>query len=135
MYKAAIEFLALADTIAGELPRGRACLADQLRRAATAITLNIAEGAGELAPADKAGFYRMARRSATECGAILDVARTLSLSAVAPLRHGRAILLRIVAMLTGAILKLIDSGSDSGSRSGSKDADTAAETQQRAQTQ
>ena len=66
MYKAAIEFLALADTIAGALPRGRAYLVDQLRRAATSISLNIAEGAGEFAPADKARFYRMARRSATE---------------------------------------------------------------------
>jgi hypothetical protein len=39
MYRAAIDFLALADTIASDLPRGRAYLADQLRRAATSILL------------------------------------------------------------------------------------------------
>jgi four helix bundle protein len=54
VYRAAIAFLVLADTIAGSLPRGRAYLADQLRRASTSISFNVAEGAGEYAPADKA---------------------------------------------------------------------------------
>jgi four helix bundle protein len=68
-------------------------------------------------PADKARFYRIARRSTTECAAILDVARTLSLATVDRLQHGRALLLRIVAMLTDAVLKLRDSNSDSDSTS------------------
>jgi hypothetical protein len=46
VYQAAIQFLALADTITGSLPRGRSYLADQLRRAASSISFNIAEGAG-----------------------------------------------------------------------------------------
>ena len=66
VYGAAIEFLVLADRIAADLPKGRAYLADQLRRAALSIPLNIAEGAGEFARADKARCYRIARRSATE---------------------------------------------------------------------
>jgi four helix bundle protein len=41
--------------------------------------LNIAEGAGEFSPSEKARFYRMARRSATECAAILHVCRRLAL--------------------------------------------------------
>jgi len=32
VFQAAIQFLALADTMAGGLPRGRSCLADQLAR-------------------------------------------------------------------------------------------------------
>jgi hypothetical protein len=51
VYRAAIEFLVLADAIASALPRGRAYLADQLRRASTSVSFNIAEGAGEYAPA------------------------------------------------------------------------------------
>jgi four helix bundle protein len=105
VYKTAIEFLALADTIASQLPRGRAYLTDQLRRAASSISLNIAEGAGEFAPADKARFYRIARRSVTESAAILDVCRELSLVTPDPIATGRAQLLRLVAMLTALILK------------------------------
>ncbi len=114
VYQAAIQFLVLADGLAESLPRGRGYLADQLRRAASSICLNIAEGAGEFAAADKARFYRMARRSATECAAILDAARLLSLANASSAQGGRTLLLRVVAMLTAMVLKLADSGSGSG---------------------
>jgi four helix bundle protein len=114
VYKAAIEFVILADAIAAALPRGRGYIADQLRRAASSISFNIAEGVGEFAPEEKARFYRMARRSATESAAILDACRALSLTDDA-LEAGRAVLLRLVAMLT-AIVKRSGSGSGSGSR-------------------
>jgi four helix bundle protein len=61
--------------------------------------LNIAEGAGELARREKARFYRMARRSATECAAILDIAWELELAPEEQLREGRQQLQRIVKML------------------------------------
>ena len=99
VYRAAIEFLVLADNITEILPRGRAYLADQLRRAALSISLNIAEGAGEFSPPDKARFYRMARRSATECAAILDVCKSLGLAEEKMIMRGRELLLRIVSML------------------------------------
>ena len=99
VYQVAIEFLALADSIAEELPRGRAYLADQLRRAALSIPLNTAEGAGEFAKAEKVRFYRMAKRSATESAALLDGCRTLQLSQEPKLAKGRSLLLRIVSML------------------------------------
>ena len=72
VYRVSVEFLARADEVAASLPKGRAHLVDQLRRASTSISLNIAEGAGEFSKADKARFYRIARRSSTECSAILD---------------------------------------------------------------
>ena len=117
VYRAAIEFLVLADTISGSLPRGRAYLADPLRRASTSISFNIAEGAGEYAPADKARFYRMARRSATECAAILDACRLLSLIGVDQSRQGRELLLRVVAMLTAMVVKLSGAGAGAGAGS------------------
>jgi four helix bundle protein len=119
VYRAAIQFLALADTIAGNLPRGRSYLADQLRRAASSVSFNIAEGAGEYALADKARFYRMARRSATESASILDACRVLALTDESSLQLGRDLLLRVVAMLTAMVVKR--SGSGSGSGSGSTD--------------
>jgi four helix bundle protein len=117
VYRAAIDFLVVADEIATSLPRGRAYLVDQLRRAATSIPLNIAEGAGEFSPGDKARFYRMARRSATECAAILDATRALNLADKQLSSDGRALLLRVVAMLTAMVLRLSDPGSGSGSGS------------------
>ena len=66
VYRASIEFVALADDIVEHLPRGRAYLAEQLQRAATSISLNVAEGAGEFATKEKSRFYRIAKRSATE---------------------------------------------------------------------
>jgi four helix bundle protein len=117
VYRAAIELLTLADTIAAGLSRGRAYLSDQLRRASTSIAFNIAEGAGEFATADKARFDRIARRSATEAAAILDACRTLQLADASALATGRALLLRIVAMLTAMVVKLGESGSGSGSGS------------------
>ena len=111
VYQAAIQFLALADTIAGGLPRGRSYLADQLRRAASSVSFNIAEGAGEFAGADKARFYRMARRSATESAAILDACRALALIDETASQTGRGLLLRVVAMLTAMVVKISGSGS------------------------
>ena len=111
VYRKSVEFLAGAEAIACALPKGRAYLAEQLRRAALSITLNVAEGAGEFAAADKARFYRMARRSATESGAILDSCRILSLVDPNDISAARAVLLRIVAMLTAMVLKLSGSGS------------------------
>ena len=73
VYQVATEFVVLADIIIEHLPRGRAYLRDQLQRAGLSISLNIAEGAGEYFVDEKARFYRMAKRSATECAGILDV--------------------------------------------------------------
>jgi four helix bundle protein len=121
VYRTAIEWLTVADELATQLPRGRAYLADQLRRAATSVPLNIAEGAGEYSAGDKARFYRMARRSATESAAVLDVCRATKLGEPKLALCGRELLLRIVAMLTAMVLRLggLESGSGSGSGSGS----------------
>lgn len=105
VYKAALAFLEIADGILEEVPRGRGHLADQLDRAATSIVLNIAEGGGEFARAEKARFYRMARRSGSECAAILDIYRARGVVGDTPIEAGREVLLRIVAMLTRMILQ------------------------------
>jgi four helix bundle protein len=114
VYGVAIEFVGLADAIVERLPRGRAYLADQFHRASMSVPLNIAEGAGEYSKKDKARFYRMGLRSATECAAILDVCRKLKLAEVQRLDAGRALLLRIVSMLTRLIRSLKESGTGTG---------------------
>src|SRR5262249_28106243 len=114
VYHLAIEWLVLADEFAAALPRGRFYLADQLRRAAASVPLNVAEGAGEFAAAEKARFYRMARRSATECAAIIDAGRALGLFDRERAVFARGVLWRIVAMLTAMALRFTDSGAEAG---------------------
>ena len=106
VYQAAIRFVVMANDVVEQLPRGRGYLADQLQRAATSVVLNIAEGAGEFAPKEKAPFYRMARRSATESAAVLDVCRNLKLLADERHAAGRDLLLQVVSMLVRMITNL-----------------------------
>jgi four helix bundle protein len=100
VYHAVIEFVGLAGEIVEALPRGRAYVKDQLARASLSIATNLAEGAGEFRRKDKARFYRMATRSATECAAIVDGCRKLRIVDDALAQRARERLLRVVSMLT-----------------------------------
>ena len=95
MYQASIEVVVLIDKITELFPRGRAYLTDQLQRAGTSISLNIAEGSGEFSVNEKSRFYRMAKRSATESAAILDVAKRLNIIHEADYRSGRIYLFEL----------------------------------------
>ena len=78
----------------------RSHLADQLRRASISIPLNIAEGSGEFSRKERARFYRMARRSATECRSIVGICQRLALVEECLLAKARPLLARVVSMLT-----------------------------------
>ena len=71
-------------------------LADQLRRAASSVVLNLAEGAGRRGQ-DRMHFYRIAAGSAREVRAALDVARAWGL--VVPAPEIDALMDRLAAML------------------------------------
>jgi four helix bundle protein len=103
LYRVANEFRARADRIAGELPAGRARLADQLRGAATAIVLHIADAVGTFALHDRAQLYRKARDSTTEAAAILDACRIVSPTDEPALAAARSLLVRTFAGLTDLI--------------------------------
>ena len=85
VYRCAILFLGHASALAQRVPRGHATLADQLRRAALSVPLNIAEGTGK-GDRDAARFYTIARGSALECAAILDVFEALAVVPAAQLQ-------------------------------------------------
>ncbi len=103
VYRVALEFAGWQRRL--QVPKGNADLADQLGRAAASIVLNIAEGAGEFSQADKRRFYRMARRSAAECAAALDLLQAGGGLAGSILEPGRALLDRVAAMLTKMVLR------------------------------
>ena len=107
VYQAAVNFVVTSDDIIKSLPRGRSYFADQLQRAATSIALNIAEGAGEFSAKEKARFYRIALRSATESASLLDVCLHLKLIEHQLFLSGRDLLIRIISMLTKIIKSVI----------------------------
>jgi four helix bundle protein len=98
VYRVAIEFQLLAGSIGP--PRRLGALRAQLDRASVSIPLNIAEGSGRFAPAEKAHFDLIARGSAMECVAALTLLEARSLVSPDLHRRARALLVRIIAMLT-----------------------------------
>ena len=107
VYHISIEFLVMVNKAIKSIPKSKFYLQDQLQRASCSISLNIAEGAGEFSSKEKARFYRMAKRSATECAAILDVG--LRLGAIDQKRHdeGRKKLISIVSIMTKLAKNLV----------------------------
>jgi four helix bundle protein len=99
VYHRALDLLDQVDRIYEAMPPGRAHFKDQLDRAATSIVLNIAEGAGEFSRDEKQRFYRIARRSATETAAILDILQRRHAVTVDMLEPARDLVVRVVSML------------------------------------
>lgn len=100
VFQRSLELAAEIDLIVEALPPRRAYLADQIRRAASSVTLNIGEGAGEFVRREKARFYRYARRSATETGAAIVLIEKLKLAEPRLTENAREYLWQVISMLT-----------------------------------
>jgi len=100
VYQRAMEFVELAALIAKQIPRGQGQLADQLRRASGSVAYNIGEGAGEFATREKARFYRIALRSATESATIVDIVQRFGFITAEVHDNAESLLERIIGMLT-----------------------------------
>jgi four helix bundle protein len=98
-YRLAVEFQAIAAALCADRRLG-ATLRDQLDRASVSIVLCIAEGVGRRTAKDKARFFAIARGSAFECAAVLDLLAARGLLSGSAHRHGRGLLVRIVQMVT-----------------------------------
>ena len=82
--------------VLGELLKSDRSLADQLRRAASSVVLNIAEG-NRRTGKDRLHFFRIAAGSAAEARAALEVARAWGMVGAAPVAEAE--LDRVLAML------------------------------------
>ena len=72
VYREAIAFCGWSGELLATVT-AKAAVKDQLDRASTSIPLNIAEGNGKFSARDRGRFLEIARGSALECAACLDV--------------------------------------------------------------
>jgi four helix bundle protein len=100
VYRCSIEFLARSVELPDAMPRGHAALADQLRRAALSVPLDIAEAAGRSSEADRARHFAIARGSAMECAAVMDALHVIGVLDEQQHAASVELLERIVSMLT-----------------------------------
>lgn len=107
VYRLAIEFARWSgEMIDGPLTAYPAKSLEHLDESSRSIARNIAEGNGKRSSKDRCRFLDIARGSALECAACLDilVARRRLDEGLA--RDGKAILVRIVSMLVKLVDKL-----------------------------
>jgi four helix bundle protein len=105
VYRLSIDYVARSFEAAQPLEGLHRHARDQWLRAAQSIPLNIAEGNGKRSPKDRARFLDIARGSALECAAIQDVLLTTKGIKVQDEAAMKAMLQRIVAMLTRMAMK------------------------------
>jgi len=102
VYREAIMFCGWVGEFLGSIS-GRIAARDQLDRASTSIPLNIAEGNGKFSSADRGRFLEIARGSALECAACLDVLVVRRLATAAQVEPRKEQLAGIVRMLVGLL--------------------------------
>ena len=102
VYQDAVEFCGWAGRLI-ETVEGKYAVKNQLDRASTSIVLNIAEGNGKRSHPDRCRFLDIARGSAVECAACLDVLRVRTGLNDATVDEGKDQLVAIVSMIAGLI--------------------------------
>jgi len=121
VYRESISFSAWVGEFLPSIP-AKVSARDQLDRASTSIPLNIAEGNGKFSARDRARFLEMARGSALECAACLDVLVARKLTNPEQASEAKGKLAGIVRMLMGLLKRfseradvLKEEGEDYGS--------------------
>lgn len=102
VYQMAISFVIYADDVLDGLPKSLSAHG-QLDRASTSIPLNIAEGNGKYTPADRCRYFDIARGSALEAAACIDVLVAKRKIEEPTAARGKELLHGIVAMLVGLV--------------------------------
>ncbi|MFN0069242.1 MAG: four helix bundle protein [Limisphaerales bacterium] len=107
VYRRSPSFVARVTDLLEQCP-ATAAVVGQLVRALTSIPLNIAEGNGRYTSANRCRFFDVARGSALECAAALDVLVAKRLLSREGLATGKQALLEIVSKLHGLIRRNSD---------------------------
>ncbi len=100
LYNKALELVRTTHSIIRTLPVGYGFLADQLRRASASIVLNFAEGCGKSSLAERRRYLVIARGSAYEVAAAIDVAAALGAATAPACAEALELCDHVCAMLT-----------------------------------
>ncbi len=102
VYQDSIRFIDWVTELLETIPKNLS-VHNQLDRASTSISLNIAEGNGKHTSADRCRYFDSARGSALECAACLDILVAKKIVDQDKARKGKNQLHQIVSMLIGLI--------------------------------
>jgi len=102
VYQEAIAFCGWIGELLSQIS-AKAAAKDHLDRASTSLPLNIAQGNGKFSTIDRARFLEIARSSALECAACLDVLAVRKLVAAERILPAKERLVRTVNMLMGML--------------------------------
>ncbi|MFN3694424.1 MAG: four helix bundle protein [Ignavibacterium sp.] len=102
VYKRSLDFVDFVEKILSRM-KDRLNVYDQIDKSSTSIPLNIAEGTGKFSVKDKNRYYDIARGSATESAACLDVMFKRNRITEEENIDGKEILYDIVSMLVGLV--------------------------------
>jgi four helix bundle protein len=102
VYQDSLAFISWLEELLKNVPKSISAR-DQLDRASTSIALNLAEGNGKFTSPDRCRFFDIARGSALECAAALDVLVAKRVCTFEQVAQGKDSLRQIVSMLIGLI--------------------------------
>ena len=106
VYRVALAFVEWAYGVCRQLKGQDRHARDQLLRASQSIPANIAEGNGKRSLADRRRYLEIARGSAQECAATVDVLSVCRAIHELEAKAGKELLHRIVSMLTKMTARL-----------------------------
>ena len=101
-YQTSIRFVAWSGSLLKSVPKSLAAH-NQLDRDSTSIPLNLAEGNGKFTSADRRRYFDIARGSALESAACLDVLVAKKKLSAGEVAEGKMMLVEIVSMLVGLL--------------------------------
>ncbi len=103
VYQAALDCAESVIRLTRTFPSDFSFLKDQFRRAATSISLNIAEGNGRTHPGDRNRFFVISRSSCCECVPIIDLCVRNGLIDEEVRLQIRQLLKELLTMLNGLV--------------------------------
>jgi four helix bundle protein len=105
-YHVSLQLAKATKQLTCRIPRGYRSLADQLKRAAAAVVLNLSEGANKISTGEKRQSFSRARGECGEVAAAAELSTVLELVPKSYSVEVMALACRVGAMLTGLIKRM-----------------------------